>query len=162
MPFAHAEMFEQIISHIEPLQNEINELVSEFSLTAQAETPTVELQIGAPHQATVEYILWGEAGLIVLRGKLPSAKLADEKRTSMPVTMRFSLSHELGEEVEDKKRRVEEIMDSEVDLFWNVPPVGHSDHVEVTLNFTYRPNSRQLHAYCACVLGMLTGKVLAA
>ncbi|WP_134686463.1 hypothetical protein [Brevibacillus migulae] len=162
MPFAHADIFEQIISQIEPLQDEINELASQFSLTPQAETPAIELQVSFPHQATVEYILWGEAGLIVLRGKLPNVKDSGEASTSFPVTMRFSLSHELGEEVEDKKRRIEEIMDTEVDLFWSVPPVGHSDHVEVTLSFAYAPNTGQLHAYCACVLGMITGKVLAA
>lgn len=162
MPFVQAEIFEMILAQIEPLQSEINELISQFSLTTQAETPAVELQVLPPHQAIVEYILWGEAGLIALRGKLPSEGKQAEEAASYPVTMRFSLSHELGDELEDKKQRIEEIMDPEVDLYWGVPAVGHSDHVEVTLSFPYTPHRQQLRAYCACVLGMITGKVLAA
>ncbi len=163
MPLVQAEIFEMILSQIEPLQNEINELISQFSLTTQAETPAIELQVFPPHQAIVEYILWGDAGLIVLRGKLPTQEeTSEDTASSYPITMRFSLSHELGDEVEDKKQRIEEIMDREVELYWGITPVGHSDHIEVTLSFPYTPHRQQLRAYCACVLGMITGKVLAA
>lgn len=162
MPYKHADMFEQIVSHIEPLQKEIHELINELSLTLQADSPAIEWQMFPAKQATAEYILWAEAGLIVLRAKLPCDGRRSDAIHTYPVTMRFSLSHELGEEVEEKKRRIEEILEPEAELFWGVQPIGHLDHVDLTLSFAYQPQSSLLRAYCACVLGMLTGKVMAA
>jgi hypothetical protein len=159
MPSDQFSFDEHVACCTRGLQVDVDRLTSRFSLSVEGGTPNVELQAYPNPQAVVEYALWGEAGLISLRAKLPGS--GAESRT-FPVKMRFSLSHNLGDEVENKKVRIEEMLDAEVELFWNVSPAGLRDHVELTLFFTYVPDANQFCEYAACVLGIITGKALAA
>lgn len=153
---------ETVLRRTEALQKEVSEIIQRFSLTVSRKAPAIELQSFPYPHAIIAYVLGCEAGFIVLRGKLRLGDSLPVVDTPFPVTVRFSLSHELDDEIEAKKRLIEEILDPDAELIWGIPPVGHSDHVELTLTLPYHAASSQLSECCACILGILTGNVQAA
>ncbi len=155
-------LFEVVSNHANRFQAEVDELAKRFSLRIEGGFPSLELHVHPHFQALLEYTLWGEAGVVAIRGKLQFQNQQLSQCEPFPVTMKFSLSHDPGMDIDSKKLRIEEILSGDVDLFWNVPPAGHVGHVELTLTFTYRPGSNDLCEYARCVLGILTGKMLAA
>jgi hypothetical protein len=154
-------LFEVVSNHARTFQAEVDQLAKRFSLRIEGGFPSLELHVHPHFQAMLEYTLWGETGVVAIRGKL---QFQDElaQCEPFPVNMKFSLSHDPGLDIDGKKQRIEEMLHGDVDLFWNVPPAGHVGHVELSISFTYRPGSGQLGEYARCVLGILTGKVLAA
>lgn len=155
-------VFQAVSDCAHRFQREVEQLAERHALTIEGGFPALELQVHPQFQALLEYTLWGEAGVVAIRGKL---NLRDETRSqtdSISMMMKFSLSHDPNLDIEGKKQRIEEILFGEVDLFWNIPPVGHVGHVELTVRFLYQPGSGRLGEYVRCVLGIVTGKVLAA
>lgn len=143
-------------------QGEIEQVAANHGLTIEGGLPALELQVTPHFQALLEYTLWGEAGVVAIHGKLrlPSEVLSSKE--SLSIMMKFSLSHDPNLDIEGKKQRIEEILYGEVDLFWNIPPAGHVGHVELTIRFSYQPGTGRLGEYVRSVLGIVTGKMLAA
>ncbi|WNC13157.1 hypothetical protein [Brevibacillus brevis] len=143
-------------------QGEIEQVAANHGLTIEGGLPALELQVTPQFQALLEYTLWGEAGVVAVHGKLrlPSEVLSSKE--SLSIMMKFSLSHDPNLDIEGKKQRIEEILYGEVDLFWNIPPAGHVGHVELTIRFSYQPGTGRLGEYVRSVLGIVTGKMLAA
>lgn len=143
-------------------QGEIEQVAANHGLTIEGGLPALELQVTPQFQALLEYTLWGEAGVVAVHGKLrlPSDVLSSKE--SLSIMMKFSLSHDPNLDIEGKKQRIEEILYGEVDLFWNIPPAGHVGHIELTIRFSYQPGTGRLGEYVRSVLGIVTGKMLAA
>jgi hypothetical protein len=155
-------VFEAVSNHARSFQAEVEQLATCFSLRVEGGFPALELHVHPQFQALLEYTLWGESGVVAIRGKLQFENGEAAQCEPFPVTMKFSLSHDPAQDMEAKKQRVEEILYGDVEVFWNIPPAGHIGHVEMTATFLYQPGSGQLTEYARCVLGILTGKVLAA
>lgn len=141
-------------------QGEIEQLAERHALTIDGGFPALELQVHPQFQALLEYNLWGEAGVVAIRGKLHLRDRIEEE--SLSITMKFSLSHDPAIDMEAKKQRIEEYLYGEAEMFWNIPPAGHVGHVELTIRFVYQPGSGRLGEYVRSVLGIVTGKMLAA
>jgi len=154
-------LFEAVSNHARAFQSEVEQVAKRFTLRIEGGFPSLELQVHPHFQATLEYHLWGEAGLVAIRGKLQFQSELSQCEP-FPVQMKFSLSHDPQLDMEGKQQRIEELLYGDADLSWNIPPAGHVDHVELSLSFTYRPGSGQLNEYANKVLGILTGKMLAA
>ncbi|MFY0545270.1 hypothetical protein [Brevibacillus sp. H7] len=155
-------LFEVVSNHARCFQAEVDQLAKRFSLRIEGGFPSLELHVHPHFQALLDYTLWGEAGVVAIRGKLQFQNEQISQCEPFPVSMKFSLSYDPGLDIESKKQRIEEIFSGDVDLFWNIPPAGHVGHVELSLSFVYRPESGDLYEYTRFVLGILTGKVLAA
>jgi hypothetical protein len=155
-------VFEAVSDSARRFQEEVEQLAGRFALCIDGGFPALELHVHPHFQAILEYTLWGEAGVVVIRGKLSMQNEAPLPCEPIAVTMKFSLSHDPHLDIEGKKQRIEEILAGEADLFWNVPPAGHVGHVELTLRFPSKPGSGLLGEYARCVLGIVTGKVMAA
>ncbi|MGN7471619.1 hypothetical protein [Brevibacillus sp. SAFN-007a] len=154
------DWFQAVSEYAHRFQGEIELLAKRHALTIEGGLPALELQVQPQCQALLEYNLWGEAGLVAIHGKL---SLRDGiKKDSFSIMMKFSLSHDPDLDMEGKKQRIEEILYGEADLFWNIPPAGHVGHVELTLRFAYQPGSGRLGEYVRSVLGIVTGKMMAA
>lgn len=143
-------------------QEEVEQLAVAHALTIEGGLPALELHVHPQVQAKLEYNLWGEAGVIALRGKLNLREDALSQPQEISMMMKFSLSHDPAMDIEGKKLRVEEILRGEAELFWNIPPVGHIGHVELTLRFQEQLGSGRMGVYVRHVLGILTGKMMAA
>lgn len=143
-------------------QGEVVQLAERYALTIEGGYPALELQVHPQFQASLEYTLWGEAGVVAIRGKLNLREEASPQSDSVSVMMKFSLSHDPKLDIEGKKQRIEEILYGEADLFWNIPPAGHIGHVELTVRFLFQPGSGRMGEYVRSVLGIVTGKVMAA
>jgi hypothetical protein len=155
-------VFEAVSDSARRFQEEVEQLAGRFALRIDGGFPALELHVHPHFQAILEYTLWGEVGVVVIRGKLSMQNEAPLPCEPIAVTMKFSLSHDPHLDIEGKKQRIEEILAGEADLFWNVPPAGHVGHVELTLRFPSKPGSGLLGEYARCVLGIVTGKVMAA
>ncbi|MDH6352192.1 hypothetical protein M2298_004191 [Brevibacillus sp. 1238] len=154
------DLFQAVSDCAHRFQGEIEQLAKRHALTIEGGLPALELQVQPQCQALLEYNLWGEAGLVAIHGKLNLR--GGVKKDSFSIMMKFSLSHDPELDIEGKKLRIEEILYGEADLFWNIPPAGHVGHVELTLRFTYQPGSGRLGEYVRSVLGIVTGKMMAA
>lgn len=143
-------------------QGEIEQLAELHALTIEGGLPALELHVHPQIQAVLEYTLWGESGVVAIHGKLNLREDTIAQKDSFSVMMKFSLSHDPNLDIEGKKQRIEEILYGEVDLFWNIPPAGHIGHVELTVRFLYQPGSGRLGEYVRSVLGIVTGKMMAA
>ncbi len=155
-------LFEIVSSHSRAFQDEVERLAERFSLKIDGGFPTLEIQVSPYFQAQLEYTLWGESGVVSIKGRLQFEDSEPGRCESFPVVMRFSLSHDPLDSLEDIKQRVEACFHRDVNVHWNLPPAGHLGHVELSLHFVYRPQSNELHEYAQDVLGMITGRVRAA
>jgi hypothetical protein len=153
---------EVVSRHARYFQAEVEQLAQCCSLRVEGGFPALELQVHPHFQVLLEYTLWGENGVVVIRGKLQFQNGEAVQCESFPVTVKVSLSHDPTHDLEAKKQRIEERLYGDVDVFWNIPPAGHVGHVEMTATFCYRPGSGQLNEYARCVLGILTGNAIAA
>ncbi|UFJ61326.1 hypothetical protein IRT44_00100 [Anoxybacillus sediminis] len=154
-------VFEAVSECARRFQEEVAQLAERFALRVDGGFPALELQVHPHFQAILEYTLWGDAGVVVIRGKVGTQT---ESRPCKPiaVTMKFSLSHDPELDIEAKKQRIEEILAGETELSWIVPPAGHVGHLELTLRFESKPGSGLVGDYARTVLGIVTGKVMAA
>lgn len=143
-------------------QAEVEQLAAAHALTIEGGLPALELQVHPQVLANLEYNLWGEAGVIAIRGKLHLREEVPSQAEDIAMMMKFSLSHDPAWEMEGKKLRVEEILCGEAELFWNIPPVGHVGHIELTLRFQDQVGSGRMAVYVRHILGILTGKMMAA
>jgi hypothetical protein len=103
--------------------------------------------------------------VVRLIGKLRFSGDQPERCEPIEATMRFSLSvdpHSDHLDMEGKKLRIEDFFGSDGELVWNILPDGLDDHLELTLHFLYVPGSNLLFEYGSRVLGIITGKSLAA
>jgi hypothetical protein len=155
-------VFNVVSKHARSFQAEVEQFAQRFSLRVEGGFPALELQVHPQFQALLEYTLWGESGVVAIRGKLQFQNGEVVQCEPFPVTMKVSLSHDPAHDLEAKKQRIEEMLYGDVEVFWNIPPAGHVGHVEMTATFLYRPGSGQLIEYARCVLGILTGNMLAA
>lgn len=156
------DVFQVVSDCAHRFQEEIELLAGRHALTIERGFPALELQVHPQFQALLEYTLWGEAGVVAIHGKLNLRDEVSVQTDSFSIMMKFSLSHDPALDIEAKKQRIEEILYGEVDLFWNIPPAGHIGHVELTIRFMYQPGSGRLSEYVRSVLGIVTGKMLAA
>ncbi|WP_426984139.1 hypothetical protein [Brevibacillus borstelensis] len=156
------EGFEAISDCARRFQEDVEKLAERFSLEVDGRFPAMELHVHPRLQATLEYALWGEAGVVAVKGKLNALTddLIDCKTIS--VTMKFSLSCDPQTDIEWLKQRIEEILYGEVELFWHRPPAGHIGHIELTIAFQAEPGASRMNEYVRCVLGIVTGKMMAA
>ncbi|WP_289140414.1 hypothetical protein [uncultured Brevibacillus sp.] len=156
------DVFQVVSDCAHRFQEEIEQVAGRHSLTMESGFPALELQVHPQFQALLEYTLWGESGLVAIHGKLNVRDDVEAQTDSFSIMMKFSLSHDPTLDMEAKKQRIEEILYGEVDLFWNIPPAGHIGHIELTIRFMYQPGSGRLGEYVRSVLGIVTGKMLAA
>jgi hypothetical protein len=154
-------VFEAVSDCARRFQEEVAQLAERFALRIDGGFPALELQVHPHFQAILEYTLWGEAGVVVIRGRV-STQNETPPCEPIAVTMKFSLSYDPHLDIEGKKQRIEEILAGEAELFWIVPPAGHVGHVELTLRFESKPGSGLVGEYARTVLGIVTGKVMAA
>lgn len=154
--------YQQVSHQTRSFHGEVEQLANAFSLRAEGGVPSLELHVTPQFQANLEYTMWGETGIVHLKGKLQFAADQQERCEAIPVTMRFSLSVDPHIDMEGKKLRIEEYFGSDAELVWYIPPAGLDDHLELTLHFLYEPGSNLLFEYGRCVLGIITGKSLAA
>jgi len=142
------------------IQSEVEKLAKRYNLRLEEGASTVELIEVPSMQALLGYTLWDEAGVIAIKGKL---QLKQEKITDFPVVVRFSLTYASHHDFEWIKSRIEEYFGHDhAELHWNVSPVGHDDHAELSIHFRYDLKSQVLTEYVRYVLGMITGRKLAA
>ncbi|GAB1529649.1 MULTISPECIES: hypothetical protein [Brevibacillus] len=153
-------LFQAVSECAHRFQGEIEQLAQRHALTIEGGLPALELQVHPQFQALLEYNLWGEAGLVVIHGKLH--KRDHVWTDSFSVMMKFSLTHDPKVDIEGKKQRIEEFLYGEGEYFWNIPPAGHVGHSELTLRFTYQPGTNRLAEYVRSILGIVTGKMMAA
>lgn len=153
-------LFQAVSDCAHRFQGEIEQLAKRHALTIEGGLPALELQVHPQFQALLEYNLWGEAGLVVIHGKMQKR---DPSRTdSFSVMMKFSLTHDPAVDMEGKKQRIEELLFGEAEYYWNIPPAGLLGHSELTLRFTYQLGSERLAEYVRSILGIVTGKMMAA
>jgi hypothetical protein len=154
--------YEHVSHQTRSFHSEVEQLAKMFSLRSEGGVPALELYTHPHFQAMLEYTLWGETGVVLLKGKLQFAGDQQERCEAIPVTMRFSLSVDPHMDMEGKKLRIEEFFGSDAELIWYIPPAGLDDHLELALHFLYAPGSNMLFEYGRCVLEIITGKSLAA
>lgn len=157
----HPEIVEAISDCARLFQGEIDKLAETYSLTVDNRFPALDLHVHPHFQATLEYALWADAGVIAVKGKL---NLDQEKMRceSVLVTMKFSLTCEPQSDIDFKKLRIEEILYGEGELCWSDQPAGLTDHLELTITFQTKPGASRMNEYVRGVLGIITGKMLAA
>ncbi|USG67308.1 hypothetical protein NDK47_08555 [Brevibacillus ruminantium] len=156
------EVLEAVSDCARLFQNEIEMMAETFLLTIDGRFPALDLQVHPHFQATLEYALWAETGVIAVKAKLNMDKEDLTSCESVMVTMKFSLSCDPQTDVERKKERIEEILYGEAELFWGIQPAGHNEHIELTLSFQAKPGASRMSEYARCVLGIITGKMIAA
>ena len=155
-------LFQTVSSHSRKFQNEVEQLARQYSLRIDGGFPALELQVSPHFLALLEYTLWCESGIIAIKGKLQFNECQSDVLEPVPVSMRFSISTNQDTDGEYIKRRVEEFCDRDVGLHWYLDPVSHNGHIELSLQFLYIPSSGALLEYARYILGILTGRVLAA
>ncbi|MEJ8546762.1 hypothetical protein [Brevibacillus borstelensis] len=154
--------FEAVSDCARRFQEDVEKLAERFSLEVDNRFPAMELHVHPRLQATLEYALWGEAGVVAVKGKLNTRKDDLPHCKTVSVTMKFSLSCDPQTDIEWTKQRIEEILYGEVELYWNRPPAGHVEHIELTISFQAEPGESRMNEYVRCVLGIVTGKMMAA
>ncbi|GAA4703461.1 hypothetical protein [Brevibacillus fulvus] len=152
---------EQFACEVASFHEEVERLARLFSLNIH--TSDLSLQGQGRMRAQLEYMLWHEQGLVVVKGLLPLGNGAGEEPLSaFPATIRFSLTVEPGTDLESKRMRIEEYMGQEAELIWNVMPLGLNDHFEGTVHFLYQTHRDMLFEYAKMMMCIITGKTLAA
>ncbi|MGD8189803.1 hypothetical protein ACQCN2_07455 [Brevibacillus ginsengisoli] len=155
-------LFQTVSSHSRKFQNEVEQLARQYSLKIDGGFPALELQVSPKFQALLEYTLWCESGMIAIKGKLQFNESHSELLEPVPVSIRFSISTNQDTDGEYIKRRVEEFCGRDVELQWYMEPLRHNGHIELSLQFLYIPSSGTLLEYTRYILGILTGRVVAA
>jgi hypothetical protein len=150
------------------IQSEVEKLAERYNLRIDQESSAIEVKVEPSVQALLGYTLWDEAGVIAIKGKvqLHGPNVSDDQpkpAVGFPVAVRFSLTYDPALDIELIKHRIEEYFGHDhAELYWNVSPVGHDDHAELSIHFRYDLKSPALCEYVRYVLGMITGRVLAA
>ncbi|MFM1653994.1 hypothetical protein ACI7RC_18105 [Brevibacillus sp. B_LB10_24] len=151
-----------VSAYFRQFHEEIEQLAGQFALKPGEAFPATRRKTQPFDRAEVEYTLWGQAGVVSIKGNFPlSAHYASHCET-IPVTMRFSLSYSGDTAPGDVKRRVEEQVASDVEIDWSILPAGHDDHLELSLRFLCRPQTGMLCEYARDVLGIITRRIIAA
>jgi hypothetical protein len=141
---------------------EIELLAGQFALKPGEAFPAIERKTQPFARAEVEYTLWGQTGVVSIRGNFPLHAQHASHCETIPVIMRFSLSYSGETAPGDVKRRVEEQVGSDVEIDWSLLPAGHDEHLELSLRFPYRPQTGMLCEYARDVLGIITRRIIAA
>ncbi|UFJ41677.1 hypothetical protein LOK74_03950 [Brevibacillus humidisoli] len=143
-------------------QQEVEQLAGEFSLCIEAGEPTLGLRVGLLYQAQLECALWGAAGLVSIKGRLRGSQETADMDQPFPVTMRFSLACSPQCEADQWERRLAERIGRKAEIHWYIPPSTALAHLEVSLQFLYRPQTGMLREYAHDVLDTILGKPLTA
>lgn len=155
-------LFQTISSHSRDFQKEVEQLAKQHSLKVDGGFPALELQVTPFFQAILEYTLWSDNGVIAIKGKLQFDDPSTTMLEPFPVFVRFSMASYPDMDGEYVKNRIEEYFCRDVDLQWYLDPSEQDGHVELSLQFLYIPSSGTLLEYTRYIMGILTGRVLAA
>ncbi len=155
-------LFQTVFSHSRQFQEEVEQLANQFLLKVEGGFPALELQVSPFFLATLEYALWSETGVLTIKGKLQFDDPQTDLLEPFPVVMRFSMGVQPETDGEYIKHRIEEYFSRDVELHWYMDPAAQSGHIELSLHFDYIPSSGTLVEYARYILGILTGRVMAA
>ncbi|WP_139490156.1 hypothetical protein [Brevibacillus dissolubilis] len=144
------------------LQTEVERLTERLSLRLDGELPVLQLRGPSDEYAQAVYTLWDADGVITLRAKWQLETGEPIKPTAIPAVLRFSLSFDANDDVEHIQRRIQEYFGREAELHWNISQSGDVGHLELSLHFIYHTDQDMLFAYIRYVLGIITGRVMAA
>lgn len=155
-------LFQTIFNHSRDFQQEVEQLAALHSLKVEGGFPALELQMTPFFQAILEYTLMSENGVIAIKGKLQFEDPSTVMLEPFPVFVRFSMGSYPDMDGAYVKSRIEEYFSRDVDLQWYLDPSLQDNHVELSLQFLYTPSSGTLLEYARYIMGILTGRVLAA